>query len=98
MTDENQQITSLTQQTAAHLISRMAKDARTAQHILGQSDNAARNAALSAAAAAIRTSEPEILSANQRDRIAGMRPIPGVLDSCHILDPCLPNKRSRGSH
>ena len=71
MTDDNQQITSLTQQTAAHLISRMAKDARTAQHILGQSDNAARNAALSAAAAAIRASEPEILIANQRDRARG---------------------------
>ena len=67
MTDDNQQITSLTQQTAAHLISRMAKDARTAQHILGQSHATARNAARATAA------EDDALRRQQRVRQLGQR-------------------------
>ena len=71
MTNDNQQIAPLTEQAAASLITTMAAEARAAQHSLGQSDNAARNAALIAAAAALRASEADILSANQRDRARG---------------------------
>jgi glutamate-5-semialdehyde dehydrogenase len=58
-------------ETPQELVLRMATDARRAQKDLARLDPALKGAALRSAAAALRTSEAQILAANARDMAAG---------------------------
>ena len=59
------------EQEAATLIEQLSRDGRTAQRALARMDDAARAAALQAAAASLRADQAAILAANERDLAAG---------------------------